>query len=113
MNEPEEQSECVKFCCKLGKKFTETFQVLNQAYGEERMSRTQCCEWFKRFKEGCKMSNKVFIAKVRSFFEHALYVSDVRMRSETAELRENVKMSLHFKYKLHLSSVFIRRQNVA
>jgi len=59
------------------------------------------------------MSNKVFIAKVRSFFEHALHVSDVCMRSEAAELRENVKMSLPFKYKLHLSSVFIRRNNVA
>ena len=26
---------CVKCCCKLGKKFTETFQLLNQAYGED------------------------------------------------------------------------------
>jgi hypothetical protein len=43
---------CVKFCCKLGKKFTETFKFLNQAYGEECMSRTQCYKWFKRFKEG-------------------------------------------------------------
>jgi len=41
----------VKFCCKLGKTFTEVFQLLNQAYGEDCMSRTQCCEWFKRFKE--------------------------------------------------------------
>jgi hypothetical protein len=23
---------CVKFCCKLGKNFTETFQLINQAY---------------------------------------------------------------------------------
>jgi hypothetical protein len=43
---------CVKFCCKLGKRFTETFQLLNQAYGEDCMSWTQCYEWFKRFKEG-------------------------------------------------------------
>jgi hypothetical protein len=27
----------VKFCCKLGKPFTETFQLLNQAYGEDCM----------------------------------------------------------------------------
>ena len=47
-----EECECVKFCCKLCKKFTETFQLLNQAYGEACMSRTQCYEWFKRFKEG-------------------------------------------------------------
>ena len=51
MKELEEQRVCVKFCCKLGKNFTETFQLLNQAYGENCMSRTQCYEWFKRFKE--------------------------------------------------------------
>ena len=43
---------CVKFFCKLGKNFTETFQLRNQAYGEDYLSRTQCYEWFKRFKEG-------------------------------------------------------------
>jgi len=46
---------CVKFCCKLGKNFTETFQLLNQIYGEDCISRTQCYEWFKRFKEGRKL----------------------------------------------------------
>jgi len=30
---------CVKFCCKVGKNFTETFQLPNQAYGEDCMSR--------------------------------------------------------------------------
>jgi len=43
---------CVKVCCTLGKNFTDTFQLLNQAYGEDCMSRTQCYEWFKHFKEG-------------------------------------------------------------
>ena len=43
---------CVKFFCKLGKNFTDTFQLRNQAYSEDYMSRTQCYEWFKRFKEG-------------------------------------------------------------
>jgi len=43
---------CVLCCCKLGKNFTETFQLLNQAHGEDCMSLTQCYEWFKRFKEG-------------------------------------------------------------
>jgi hypothetical protein len=52
MKELEEQRMCVKFCCKLGKNFTETFQLLNQAYKEDCMSQTQCYEWFKRFKEG-------------------------------------------------------------
>jgi hypothetical protein len=34
-----------------GKNFTEIFQLLNQAYGEHCMSRTQCYEWFKCLKE--------------------------------------------------------------
>ena len=52
MKELEEQRVCVKFCCKFGKHFTETFQLLNQAYVEDCMSRTQCFEWFKRFEKG-------------------------------------------------------------
>jgi transposase len=52
MKELEEQRVCVKFCCKLGKNFTETFQLLNHAYGEDFMSLTQCYEWFKRFEKG-------------------------------------------------------------
>jgi len=48
----EEQHVCVKFCCKLGKNFTETFQLLNQSYAEDCMGQTQCYEWFKHFKEG-------------------------------------------------------------
>ena len=52
MKELEEQRLCVKFCCKMDKNFTETFQLLNQTYGEECMSRTQCYEWFKRFNKG-------------------------------------------------------------
>jgi len=42
----------VKFCRKRGKNFTETFQLFNQTYREDCMSRTQCYEWFKNFKEG-------------------------------------------------------------
>jgi len=48
----EEQRVCVKFCCKFGKHFTQTFQLLNQAYREDSMSGTQCYEWFKHLKEG-------------------------------------------------------------
>jgi len=34
MKELEEQRVYVNFFCKLGKKYTETFQLLNQTYGE-------------------------------------------------------------------------------
>jgi [histone H3]-lysine36 N-dimethyltransferase SETMAR len=47
-----EQRVCVKFCVKLGKSFVETFQMLQDAFGDEVMSRSRCHEWFKRFKEG-------------------------------------------------------------
>jgi len=36
----------------IGKKFTETFQMLQQAYGEDCLSRTQCYEWYQHFKSG-------------------------------------------------------------
>jgi len=35
--------------------FTETFQMLQQAYGEDCLSRTQCHKWYQHFKSG-KMS---------------------------------------------------------
>jgi hypothetical protein len=35
MKDLEEQHVCVKFCLKLAKTFTETFQMLKQAYGED------------------------------------------------------------------------------
>ena len=42
----------VKFCVKLGKSATETYDLLKKVYGDECLSRTQVFEWFKRLKEG-------------------------------------------------------------
>ena len=47
-----EQCVNVKFCLKLGKSTTETYDLLKKVYGDECLSRTQVFEWFKRFKEG-------------------------------------------------------------
>lgn len=47
-----EQRVNIKFCVKLGKSATETFQLLQQAYGDESLSRTRCFEWHSRFKAG-------------------------------------------------------------
>ncbi|KZC08090.1 Protein MAK16 like protein [Dufourea novaeangliae] len=52
MNEKEEQRICVKFCVKLKKTFTETFQMLREAFGDKCLSRSRCHEWYGRFKEG-------------------------------------------------------------
>jgi len=47
-----EQRVNVKFCVKLGKSATETYDLLKKVYGGERLSHTQVFEWFKRLKEG-------------------------------------------------------------
>jgi hypothetical protein len=52
MKDLEEQCVCVKFCFKLGKTFLETFQMLQQAYGEDCLSHMRCHEWYQRFKLG-------------------------------------------------------------
>ena len=50
MCERREQRICIKFCFKMGKNATETFQLLQQAFGEDAMGRTQVFDWFRRFK---------------------------------------------------------------
>ena len=52
MCESTEQRICIKFCFKIGKTATETYQLLQQAYGEDAMGRTQVFDWFRPFKEG-------------------------------------------------------------
>ncbi|KAE9541769.1 hypothetical protein AGLY_003760 [Aphis glycines] len=52
MSENTEQRVYIKFCYKLGKTATETYQMLMLAYGVETMSRARVFEWFKRFKKG-------------------------------------------------------------
>ena len=47
-----EQRICIKFCFKIGKTATETYQLLQQAYGEDALGRTQVFDWLRRFKEG-------------------------------------------------------------
>ena len=47
-----EQRCVMRFCFKLGYSATETFQKLQQAYGESVLSRAQVFRWFKAFSEG-------------------------------------------------------------
>ena len=47
-----EQRFAVKFCVKLGKSVTETFPMLNTAYGDVAMKRTACFKWHERSKGG-------------------------------------------------------------
>jgi len=52
MCESTEQRICIRFCFKIGKPATETYQLLQQAYGEDAVGRKQMFVWFRRFKEG-------------------------------------------------------------
>ena len=51
MCESTEQRICMKFCFKIGKTATETYQLLQQVYDEDSMGRTQVFDWFCPFKE--------------------------------------------------------------
>ena len=42
----------IKFCCKLGKNTTETYGMLQIAFGASYMNRGSVFEWHKRFKKG-------------------------------------------------------------
>ena len=47
-----EERYAIKFCFKLGKKATETYGMLQTAFGASCMNRASVFEWHKRFKEG-------------------------------------------------------------
>jgi hypothetical protein len=47
-----EQRVCIDFCQKLGKTATETYEMLQQAFGEAALSRSKTFEWYSRFKNG-------------------------------------------------------------
>ena len=47
-----EERYAIKLCFKLGKNATETYGMLQIAFGPSRMNRVSVFEWHKRFKEG-------------------------------------------------------------
>jgi hypothetical protein len=46
MAEVDEQRVCIKFCVRLGKTGSETFEMLKQAFGDSCMSRSRTFEWY-------------------------------------------------------------------
>jgi len=52
MTKVDEQRVCIKFCVRLCKTGTETFEMFKQAFGDSCMSRRRTLEWFGRFKNG-------------------------------------------------------------
>ena len=47
-----EERYAIKLCFKLGKNATETYGMLQTAFGQSCMNQTSVFEWHKRFKEG-------------------------------------------------------------
>jgi len=52
MAEVDEQRVCIKFCVRLGKTGSDTFEMLKQTFGDSCMSCSRTFEWFGRFKSG-------------------------------------------------------------
>ena len=48
----EEERYTIKFCLKFGKNATETYEMLQTAFGASCMNRASVFEWHKIFKEG-------------------------------------------------------------
>jgi len=83
MCESTEQRICIKFYFKIGKTATERYKLLQQAYGEDAIGRTQVFDGFRRFKDGRTSAesdprsgrpstsrNEKMIAKVRTIFRN-------------------------------------------
>ena len=50
MDQRKEQRVCIKFCASLGKSATETLTMIQQAFGDQSLSRAQVFQWHARFK---------------------------------------------------------------
>jgi len=47
-----EQRYAIKFCAKLNKNLIDTYQVIQEAYGDFALSYSQVSSWLKLFKSG-------------------------------------------------------------
>ena len=103
----------IKFCFKLGKNATETYGMLQTAFGASCMNRASVFEWHKRFKEGRESVSdderfgriKEFrmpelIGQIKNFIDKDLRVSietinaqfDVSVGTVHTIIREELKM---------------------
>ena len=108
-----EERYAIKFCFKLGKTATETYGMLQTAYGPSCMNRASVFEWHKRFKEGresvrdderCERSREVrtpeLIGQINNFMDKDRRVSietisaqfDVSVGTVHTIIREELKM---------------------
>jgi len=71
MCESTDKRICIKFCFKIGKPTTETYKLLQQAYGEDAMGRTQLFDLFRptspRPKKGRQLRSKTKVMLLAFF----------------------------------------------
>ena len=108
-----EEQYAIKFCFKLGKNDTETYGMLQTAFGASCMNRVSVFEWHKRFKKGresvrdyerCGRSKEVrtpeLIGQTKNFMDKDRLVSietisaqfDVSVGTVLTIIREELKM---------------------
>ena len=95
-----EELYAIKFWFKLGKNATETYGILQTAFGASCMNRASVFEWHKRFKEGresvrdderCRRSKEVrtpeLIGQIKNFMD-----KDCRVSIETISAQFDVSV---------------------
>ena len=108
-----EERYAIKFCFQVGKNATETYGMLQTAFGASCMNRASVFEWHKRFKEGresvrdyerCGRSKEVrtpqLISQIKNFMDKDCCVSietisapfDVSVGTVHTIIREELKM---------------------
>ncbi|GFS69210.1 protein GVQW3 [Trichonephila clavipes] len=80
------QRICIKFCFKLGKTGTETYEMMKTAFGEEAMSRARVFEWFRPYNprsgHPATSRNEDKIAQVKAVVhsDHRLTVREIAQK---------------------------------
>ena len=75
---------------KIRKTFTETFQMLQQAYGEDCLSRTQCHEWYQRSK-----SDRTSIEEDPKSGRPSTSMDDDHVEKVLPVIRQNRRLTVH------------------
>lgn len=84
----EEQRVCVKFCFKLGKISSETFELLQQAFGDDVLFRTSCFEWFKEGRTPVKDNERPGRPSTSKTNEIVAHVREIIQNNRRLTIRE-------------------------
>jgi hypothetical protein len=96
MCESTEQRICMKFCFKIGKTVTETYQLLQQAHGEDAVGCTQVFDWkgpsSLRPKKGCKVQSKTKVILLVFFDAEGIVIHEYVPDGQTINKEFNLEV---------------------